>query len=315
MNILLTGGTGFVGSHLAKSLEKDGHTVIVPYRDRDPGSYFFSQDFSNALILAQCDLKDEKRIFDVISKYEIDYILHLGAQAIVTTAYANPVETIETNVLGTTYILESARRYGKIKGIIVASSDKAYGKSAEAYTENSPLKGDHPYEVSKSACDLIAQSYAKTYNLPVSVVRFGNIYGPGDLNWNRIVPGIMKSVYKKEALELRSDGTFVRDYVYVNDVVSAYRFMLDHFSKVRGEAFNISSGVSMSVIDFLHVVESTLKITIKHVIRNTAINEIPYQHLDDAKIRALGWKSESTPEYALRETYAWYNAFFNKNTV
>ena len=216
------------------------------------------------------------RVFNVITRYEVDTICHLGAQAIVTTSYANPREAIETNVMGTTNILEAARLYARVKRIIVASSDKAYGKFSQPlrsahvlcasvkqhklsaafanslhdgaakrmpsrgfhyeYLESDPLAGDHPYEVSKSAADLIAQTYIKTYHLPVVITRFGNIYGPGDQNFNRIIPGLMQSMISKEKLLIRSDGTFVRDYVYVGDVVSGYQFILDHFDKMEGQA-------------------------------------------------------------------------------
>ncbi len=175
-NILVTGGTGFIGGHLVRALLEENCKIIIPYQDTNPNSYFFEQKLEKKAILAFCDLKSFKRTLDLITKYEIDFIFHLAAQAIVTTAYHNPLETLETNIMGTANILEASRLYRKIEGIIVTSSDKAYGKIPRA-SEIDPLTGDHPYEVSKSAADLIATTYYKTYNLPVVITRFGNVYG------------------------------------------------------------------------------------------------------------------------------------------
>jgi len=304
--ILVSGGTGFVGSHLVEALVQIGARVVVPYRSMDPNSYFFTEKLDKKTILASCDLKNQKRIFDIISKYEVDVIFHLGAQAIVTTAYENPVETIESNIMGTTYILEAARQCSRVRSIIIASSDKAYGKTKEKYTEKSPLQGDHPYEVSKSAADLIAQTYYKTYHLPVIITRFGNIYGEGDLNFNRIIPGIMQSVIRKTPLHLRSDGTFVRDYVYVGDVVSAYLFLLSQGSKIHGEAYNITSGETYSVLELIKKIEKKLKKKIPHEIDNTSNNEIPYQSLDNTKILKLGWKPKYSLQATLIRVLRWY---------
>ena len=304
--VLVTGGTGFVGAHLVEALLKRGNRVIVTYRASDPTSYFFQKKLDKKVVMAHCDLSDYERVCNVITRYEVDTICHLGAQAIVTTAYANPREAIISNVLGTANILEAARAYRHVKRIIVASSDKAYGKTKGMYTENSPLAGDHPYEVSKSAADLIAQMYWKTYRLPVVITRFGNIYGPGDLNFNRIIPGIMQSILAKKKLAIRSDGTFVRDYVYVSDVVSGYLFLLDHFDKVAGQAFNVSSDSSYSVLMLIKKVSRILRKKIPYEIHNTQVNEIPYQHLSYDKIKTYGWKPRATLSNGLTLTYRWY---------
>lgn len=308
-NILVTGGTGFVGSHLVKALVKTGATIFVPHRSIDPRSYFYTEKLNTKVVLLSCDLKDKDRVFDIVSKYEITYIFHFAAQAIVPTAYENPVETIESNVMGTTYLLEAARRFFHVKGIIVASSDKSYGKSKKSYVETDPLKGDHPYEVSKSATDLIAQAYAKTYHLPIVVTRLGNIYGEGDLNFSRIIPGIMKAVITKEKLVLRSDGTYIRDYVYVKDVVSGYLFLLKHIYNIKGEAFNLSSNDSYSVIEVIREAEKILKKKIPFIIENSAKNEIPYQHLNTTKINNLGWKPTHSLKTTLTLILHWYKTF------
>lgn len=308
-NIMVTGGTGLVGSHLVESLLQKGARVVVPYRTLNPYSYFTTQKLARKVIMVACDLRDGSRIYNTVVKHDIDYIFHLGAQAIVTTAYHDPVETIETNVMGTTHILDAARRFPHIKGIFIASSDKAYGKRAEAYKENDPLLGDHPYEVSKAATDLIARAYYKTYQLPVVVTRFGNIYGPGDLNFSRIIPGIAKTLITKKKLVLRSDGSHVRDYVYVKDVVSGYIFLLTNFDRVVGEAYNFSSDDNISVLDLLKKVEKITSKTITFSIENSARNEIPYQHVDYAKIRALGWKPKYSLHRGISETLHWYETY------
>lgn len=304
--ILVTGGTGFVGSHLVETLVKLGATVIVPYRSLDPRSYFSLKKLDKKVIMAVCDLKDFCRVCDIVTKYEVDYIFHLASQAIVTTAFQNPLETLETNIMGTARLLEASRVYGKVKGIIVASSDKAYGKSSKAYRETDPLRGDHPYEVSKSSEDLIAQMYYRTYKLPVVVTRFGNIYGEGDLNFSRIIPGIMKAVIKREKIVLRSDGTYIRDYVHVKDVVSGYLFLLMRLTEAKGEVFNISTNNSYSVTGLIKEAEKIFKRKLPFTVENSARNEIPYQHLNAEKIYALGWK----PKYSFKNTFLsmrrWY---------
>ena len=304
--ILVTGGTGFVGSHLVESLVKIGATVIVPYRSIDPRSYFITQGLDKKVILAIGDVTDRRRIVDIVTKYEIETIFHLAAQPIVDTAFNNPVETISTNVMGTVHILDAAWNSGTVRNIIITSSDKAYGKSSKTYKEDHPLRGDHPYEASKSAADILTQSYVKTYGAPVVTVRFGNIYGPGDLNMSRIVPGIMESALTGRELALRSDGTFVRDYVYVGDVVDGYLFILDNFQTMTGEAYNIASATSLSVIDLIKQAEIVLKTKIRYAIKNIQKNEIPSQHLDWSKIAKAGWKPKFTLEMGLLETYTWY---------
>jgi CDP-glucose 4,6-dehydratase len=306
MNIFVTGGMGLVGGHLVEALVRRKERVIVLFRSQDPHSYFYQQKLDKKVVLVSGDLKDYFRMYDILTKYEIDIVLHLGAQPIVTTAYNNPLETFNTNIIGTANILEACRQKGNLNAIIVASSDKAYGKSKQSYRETDPLSGDHPYESSKSCADLIAQTYIKTYHMPIVIARFGNIYGPGDYNFSRIIPGIMKSIITKRRLELRSDGSFVRDYVYVKDVVKGYLFLLDHIKKTKGEAWNLSSENSMSVIELIHVSEKILRKKIPYKILHIAKNEIPYQHLDYSKIKKIGWKPIYTLKKGLEETYAFY---------
>ncbi len=307
--VLVTGGTGFVGSHLVEALIGKGAWVVVPYRSMDPRSYFATKKLERYVALASCDLKDGNRVFDLVTKYEVEYIFHLGAQAIVTTAYNNPVETVASDVMGTVHVLEAARRYAHIKGVVVASSDKAYGKSQKEYRETDPLRPDHPYEVGKAASDLLAQAYWRTYQLPVVISRFGNIYGEGDLNFNRIMPGILKSLITGETLAVRSDGSFVRDYLYVKDVVNGYLLMLQNLKQVLGEAFNVSSGETLSVRDLIASVEKLLKKKVSFRIINTQENEIPYQTLRYEKAKKLlGYEPHYTLQSTLGRIYNWYKA-------
>ena len=227
-NILITGATGFVGSHIVERLVSSNANVMALVRSQDPRSYFYSQNLHKKSIVVYGDLKDYDRITSLITRYEVETILHLGAQPIVGTALANPMETFRTNIEGTINILEGARNSKTVKQVVVASSDKAYGKSDKLpYTEDMPLLGSAPYEVSKSCADLISLSYAQTYGMPITVTRFGNIYGPGDLNFNRIVPGAIKAALTNSVLNIRSDGKMLREYLYVEDVVNGY-LMLSH---------------------------------------------------------------------------------------
>ena len=309
-NILITGGTGFVGSHLVEDLVKKGAQVVVPFRSLDPYSYFTSQKLAEKTILVIGDIKDKNRVFDIVVKYEIDYIFHLAAQAIVTTAYYNPWETIASNIIGTTNVLEAARLYPNIKGVIAASSDKAYGKlNKKKYKETDALRGNHPYEVSKSSADLIAYSYYKTYGLPIVITRFGNIYGEGDLNFSRIIPGIMKSIIKNEALKIRSNGKYVRDYLYVKDVANGYLMLAENIDKVKGKAFNFGSDENLSVLELIKLIEKKLNKKVNYKILDIAKNEIPYQSLDFSKIKKmLGWK----PKYSISERIKRINSWYQK---
>ncbi len=312
-NVLITGATGLVGGHLAEKLVEMGSNVHITYRSFNPKSYFTGKKLNEKVVSAVCDIKDFNRVFDIVAKYEIEHIFHVAAQPIVDTAYINPRETFESNIMGTVNILEASRRSPKIKGVVVASSDKAYGKKCSNAKENEPMAGDHPYDVSKSCADLIARTYAKTYDLPVAVSRFGNIYGPGDFNFNRIMPGIMKAILKNETLEVRSDGKFIRDYVYVKDVADGYVILMENMDKAKGEAFNFSTGYNFSVVEMIKKVEKILNKKCKHKILNVQKNEIPFQSLNFEKAeKVLGWKSRYAFEKGIAETFDWYKELFSR---
>ena len=307
-NILVTGGSGFVGSHLVEELVKQKANVVTTFISTNPLAYFFSQGLNKKVKMVHLDVRDFESVFDTVTKFEIDYIFHLAAQALVETAYYNPRRTLESNIIGTVNVLDSVRLYPKVKAVVVASSDKAYGKLEKGkYKEIDPLRGDHPYEVSKSAADLIATSYFKTYNLPIVITRFGNIYGEGDLNYSRIIPGIMKSVVRGEKLEVRSDGKYVRDYLYVKDVVSGYLLLANNIEELKGEAFNFGSEDTHSVLELIKLAEKILRKKIKYNILNTVKNEIPYQSLDFTKIKKkLGWQAKSNLLKSINIIYKWY---------
>lgn len=313
--IFVTGGTGFVGSHLVERLVQDGNTVMTTHLDLDPRSYFYTQNLQNKASMAHVDLVDFESLKDAIAHFETTHIFHLAAEAIVTTSYRNPRRTYESNIMGTVNVLEAARQLDTVEGIVVASSDKAYGTKDDhfsKYVESDRLNGIHPYEASKSAADLICYSYFKTYGLPIVVSRFGNIYGEGDMNFSRIIPGIMESVACASQLEIRSDGSFYRDYLYVKDVVDGYIKLALSVEKHAGEAFNCGSHENVSVLELLDIAEKVLNQKINYTILNQAKNEIPFQSLDYVKIRkTLGWKPESSLTETIPHIYQWYVNYFN----
>lgn len=312
--ILVTGGAGLVGSHLTEKLAAIGAEVFVLDILVRPKSYFETQALEKKSKLLNVDLADLDGVKKTVSENEIEFIFHLGAQALVPEAFINPHRTFESNVMGTVNVLEAARLNRGVRAVVVASSDKAYGKDCVNVTEDHALSGDHPYDVSKSATDLISTTYFKTYGLPVTVSRFGNIFGPGDLNFDRIVPGIMSSLIKSSTLEIRSNGEFRRDYVYVKDVVDGYLALAENIDKTKGEAFNFSSGINLSVLEIIEEASKALGKKIDFKILNNQKNEIPEQSLNFDKVQKLiGWKSGNTLEQGLVETYNWYKKYFGKN--
>lgn len=309
--VIVTGGTGFIGGHLVEELIKNKANVIVIDIVVHPRSTFALNDLRSKAVLEFIDIRNRKKVFSVFEKYKPAYVFHLAADPIVASAYNNPYNAFETNVMGTVNVLDATRATKGMKGIIVASSDKAYGKTDKAYIEESPLRADHPYDVSKASADLISHAYFTTYRLPVVVTRFGNVYGEGDFHFGRIVPDICEAVIKGKALKIRSDGTYVRDYLYVKDVVDGYMFLLDNFDKVKGKAFNFSSSDTLSVLDLVKKAEKIIKVKIPYKILNTARNEIPYQHLDNSKIRKLGWEPKYNLENSLNKVFMWYEKILN----
>ncbi|VVB98587.1 GDP-L-fucose synthase [uncultured archaeon] len=307
-NVFVTGATGMVGSHVAERLAEAGANAVCLVRSRDPKSYFYGQKLDEKCVSVFGDLKDAGRMADIISRYEIEIIMHVGAQPIVGAALSNPLETFRANVDGTVHVLEAARNSKAVKAIVVASSDKAYGKSEKLpYTEDMPMGGASPYDVSKSCTDLISLAYAKTYGMPVAVTRFGNIYGPGDLNFNRIVPGAIMAGINGTALDIRSDGKMVREYLHVEDVADGYISLAKGIGKAKGEAFNFGSGERLTALEVVEKVGKAMGRKIGTRILNTAKGEIPIQYLSCEKAKKLlGWKPAYNFEKGLELTIPWY---------
>lgn len=310
----VTGATGLIGGWLVKRLLDLEADVVCLIRDWVPQSELARGGFIGNVKSVRGDIRDQALLERVLGEYEIDTVIHLAAQTIVGIANRNPVSTFETNIAGTWALLEACRRSPLVKQIILASSDKAYGDNGEQpYNEEMPLKGDHPYDVSKSCADLLAQTYAKTYGSPVAITRCGNFYGGGDLNWNRIVPGTIRAVLRARRPVIRSDGNFVRDYFYVEDAAAAYMLLAERLAEnpnLKGEAFNFSNEGETKVIDLVNVVLEMMRSDLEPDIRNETTNEIYYQHLDAAKARqTLKWKPLHTLEEGLLKTIDWYRNF------
>lgn len=309
--VLITGCTGLLGSWLSQTLVEAGADVVGLIRDDVPQSNLVRSGTLRALRVARGDVTDYALMERVLNEYEIDAVFHLAAQTIVGIANRAPLSTFEANIQGTWVTLEAARRSPTVTRILVASSDKAYGtQPVLPYTEAMPLHGQHPYDVSKSAADLIAQTYATTYGMPIAITRCANLFGGGDLNWNRLIPGTIRSALQGEAPLIRSDGTFVRDYLYVRDAVRAYMMLAEALDRpeIRGQAFNCSTDEPMSVLDMTRLILAlSPHPDLEPVVLDEVRNEIKDQYLSSAKIgQTIGWKPIWSREAALRETMAWY---------
>lgn len=316
--VFITGCTGLVGAWLTDWLVSAGADVVGLIRDDTPTSNFFRLGLDKRVAAVRGDLEDYSLLERALNEHEIEVVFHLGAQTIVGIANHNPLSTFSANIQGTWNLLEAARRAKGVKAFVLASSDKAYGThEVLPYTEEAPLIGRHPYDVSKSCADLIAQSYWTTYKLPVAITRCGNFYGGGDLNFNRIVPGTIRSLIDGQAPIIRSDGTLIRDYFYVKDGVGAYVTTAEKLlaGGAAGEAYNFSNESQVTVRELVEVVRRAFGDTrLEPVILNNAPNEIPHQYLSAAKARRdLAWTPSYTLEQGMAETVQWYRQYFEEN--
>lgn len=311
--VLVTGATGMVGAWLVKELLSRGASVVGLVRDADPQSELYRSGDVRGISVVNGRLEDFSTVERAVNEHGTDVVFHLGAQTIVGAAHRAPLPTFESNIRGTYHLLEACRRHADlVSRVVVASSDKAYGSQPDLpYTEESPLDGRHPYEVSKSCADLLARTYHVTYGLPVAIARCGNIYGGGDLNWSRIVPGTVRSILEGRAPVIRSDGTYVRDYIYVEDVVEAYLRLAERIGEpgVRGEAFNFSTETPLSVLELVERIRGLMDggAEMEPEVLDVAEGEIQEQYLSAAKARSrLDWTPDHDLEAGLRATIDWY---------
>lgn len=313
--VFVTGGTGLVGSWLVKRLIEAGADVVCLVRDWVPQSEMVRTGYIEKVKVVRGDIRDRDMLERALGEFEIDTVIHLAAQTIVTIANRNPISTFETNIAGTWNLLEASRRSPKVKQIVVASSDKAYGdQETLPYNEETPLQGQHPYDVSKSAADLITHAYAESYGLPVAITRCGNFYGGGDLNWNRIIPGTIRSILRGQEPIIRSDGEYVRDYFYVEDGAAAYMLLAEQLAshpELKGQAFNFSNEIQVTVREIVDRILKLMESNLKPRILNETSNEIRHQYLSAEKARRmLNWSPLFNLDEALVLTIDWYKDFF-----
>ncbi|MBL8817872.1 MAG: GDP-mannose 4,6-dehydratase [Planctomyces sp.] len=318
--VFVTGATGLVGSWLVKRLLKAKADVICLIRDWTPQSELVRSGDLDRVTTVRGDICDQSCLERALGEYEVQTVIHLAAQTIVGIANRNPGSTFEANIGGTWKLLEACRRSPRVRQIVMASSDKAYGDcDVLPYTEDTPLAGRHPYDVSKSCSDLISQTFAHTYKLPVCITRCGNFYGGGDLNWNRIVPGTIRSVLRGQQPVIRSDGTFVRDYFYVEDGAAAYMHLAEQMEikpELAGEAFNLSTEIQVSVLQLVEQILSGMNSNLRPVVLGEANHEIKHQYLDAGKAaRMLGWRPSFTLEEGLVRTIDWYRKHVDSQTT
>ena len=312
-SVFVTGGTGLLGSWLVKQLLAAGSNVVCLVRDWVPQSELIRSRHIEQVNTVRGDIIDRDLIERTLGEYEVEVVFHLAAQTIVGIANRNPVSTFSTNIEGTWNLLEACRRSPKVTSILVASSDKAYGDQERLpYNETMPLQGRHPYDVSKSCADLIAQTYAASYNLPVAITRCGNFYGGGDLNWNRVVPGTIRSIIRGERPVVRSDGNFVRDYFYIEDAAAAYLLLAER-PELRGQAFNFSNEERTTVLDVVSRIMRLMGSELEPEILGEPSTEIREQLLSAEKARRLlGWSARYTLDEGLLRTIEWYKSFFDR---
>jgi CDP-glucose 4,6-dehydratase len=315
--VLVTGATGLLGGWLVGRLVALGADVTALVRDWVPRSTLLSTELLARVNIVRGDVRHQSVLERAMGEYEVDTVFHLAAQTIVGVANRNPVATLDTNIRGTWSVLEAARRSPLMKAVIIASSDKAYGDHEKLpYDETAALQGEHPYDASKSAADLIARMYALTYGVPVAITRCGNFYGGGDLNWNRLVPGTIRSVLKGERPMIRSDGTLVRDYFYVEDGAEAYLTLAEALHarpELRGEAYNFSNELQVDVLALTQRILSRMESPLEPDVRSEATHEIQHQWLSAAKARRdLDWAPLFTLDDGLDRTIAWYREFLQR---
>ncbi|MGE0130429.1 MAG: NAD-dependent epimerase/dehydratase family protein [Blastocatellales bacterium] len=317
-NAFVTGATGFAGAHITRMLVEQGARVVCLQRDAVRGNSLDLFDLRRRVTVVNGSVEDFDLMDRVITEYEIEAVFHLAAQAIVGAANRSPLSTFEANVRGTYSLLEACRRGETIQRVVVASSDKAYGSHDELpYSEDYPLLGLFPYDASKACTDIIARSYAHTYRTPVVVSRFANIYGPGDMNMSRIIPGTIASALRDEAPIIRSDGTPVREFIYVDDVARGYLLLAERIDEVIGEAFNFGAGEAVRMLDLvkriIRLAGKEGRVEPRVMLEQKIEREIDAQFLSAEKAEArLGWRAETDLDEGLKRTIDWYRAHLDQ---
>ncbi len=312
--VLITGFEGFLGSHVTRMLQSLGARVVgLDIKVRRRQTILTPSDLRKIRVV-KGNVANLSLVKRILKEHKIEFIFHLAAEALVGRCLKTPLKGFASNIQGTWNILEAARDNRDLRAIILASSDKAYGRHIKLpYREDACLKGDHPYDVSKSCADLIAATYARTYNLPVCTTRCGNIYGPGDFNFSRLIPDALRAALKNKTLLIRSNGRFIRDYVYVDDIVNGYILLAEEMTKshLGGEAFNFSLGKPLSVIDVVRKIYHLTDRAPRYKILDQTGFEIPRQYLSSRKARRiLGWRPRTATDKGLKKTLNWYREYF-----
>ncbi|MBP9707007.1 MAG: GDP-mannose 4,6-dehydratase [Oligoflexales bacterium] len=318
LRVYVTGATGIVGGFVVEELLKRGAHVIILVRDQVKNSYLETAKLDQRCTIVRGELENFNLQLRIMNEYQINGVIHLAAQTQVRVALEHPLSTLQANIVGTWNILEAIRQCSKyLKFCIIASSDKAYGEAlTKQYDESHPLNAVYPYDVSKACADMIASSYAKVYNLPIGITRCGNFFGPGDLNWDRLIPHVVQQYMNNSAPLLRSNGDHVRDYFFVKDGALAYIFLAEKFLEsgltYKGESYNFSYGEQYSVTEVVQTIAKKMgKEHIKAIFENSATNEIIHQSLNSAKARQLGWLPHYSFEEGLEQTISWYQSKLN----
>ncbi len=313
INVFVTGADGFIGSHVAKALAEKGAEVVTIVRDIKKTSNIDVLDIRDKITVVNGDIVNFHDCERIMNEYEIEFCFHLAAQAIVGPANRSPLSTFESNIKGTWNILEACRTSKTFKGLVVASSDKAYGQQKKLpYTEESPLHGYYPYDASKACAEILARCYFMTYKLPLAITRNANTYGPGDMNMSRIIPDVIMKLLNNEQPVIRSDGTPERDYMFIKDAVNAYLVLAENLNRryVAGEAFNFGTGKPISVLELYNRIIKIMGKNAKPKILGEAKNEIDRQYLSIEKANKIfGWKPEYDLDSGLKETIEWYKNY------